>query len=62
VNFSDVLSDPEGHELFGEFWVVWVFEKMDPPPPVPSAVLKHVFGVNLPYVTEVFVHASSRIR
>jgi hypothetical protein len=51
-----VPGAPEDHKLLGEFGVVWVLEEVKPPPPVPGAVPKHVFWIDLPYVAEDFVH------
>jgi hypothetical protein len=62
ANISAVPGAPKDHELLREFGSTWVFEKIDPPPPVPSAVLETVFRIDLPYVVEDLMHASSRIR
>ncbi len=52
---SSVPGAPKEHELPEEFGIVWVFEKLNPPP-VPGAVFEHVLGIDLPYVIEDFVH------
>ena len=59
ANISAVPRAPKDHELLREFGVVWVFEKIEPPPPVPSAVFEHVFGIDLPYVIEHFMHVTT---
>lgn len=56
AKLSAIPGDPKHHELLGEFGLVRVFEKVDQPPPVPSAVCKHVLGISLPDVTEDLVH------
>jgi hypothetical protein len=35
---------------------------VDPPPPVPRAVLEHVFGIDSPDVFEGFVYGSLQIK
>gem|GEM_PF-6872020 len=42
----------------GEFEAIGILEEMDPPPPVPSAVCKHIFRISLPNITEYLVHAN----
>jgi hypothetical protein len=62
TDLSAISGAPKDHELSGKFGSIRILEKVNPPPPVPRAVLKHVFRVNLPYVAEDFVHAPSQIR
>ncbi len=56
ANFLAVPCAPKDHELFRKFGVVRVFEKVEPPPPVPCTILKHVLWIDSPYVVEDFVH------
>lgn len=62
TDFSAISGAPKDHELFREFGSVRVFEKVNPPPPVPRAVLEHVFRIDSPDVIEDFVHGGLQIR
>jgi len=53
-----IPGDPKDHELSGEFGAIRILKEMDPPPPVPSTVCKHIFRIRLPNVTKYLVHAN----
>jgi hypothetical protein len=53
-----ISGDPKDHELPREFRAIGILEEMDPPPPVPSTVCKHIFRISLPNVTKYLVHAN----
>src|SRR5208282_2771599 len=53
-----IPGDPKDHELPWKFGAIGILEEMDPPPPVPSTVCKHIFRISLPYVTEYLVHVN----
>lgn len=62
ANLLAVSVAPKNHELLREFWAFWIFEKVNPPPPMPCVIVKHVFRVDVPYIAKDFVHELSRIR
>ena len=56
AHFSAISSAPKDHQLFRGFRSVRVVEKVNPPPPVPRAVLEHVVGIDSPDIFEGFVY------
>jgi hypothetical protein len=62
ADLSAISGAPKDHELFREFGSVRVLEKVNPPPPVPRAVLEHVVRIDSPDVVEDFMQGGLQIQ